>query len=98
MPVIEKIHAEPGATFGARRITHALRRRGNQLVRCTVEQMMARAVGHLLRASPALPGAVHDIKAARTHGIIDALDKAGMQWAFANLIMCWRSRGSGLRR
>lgn len=31
--------------------------------------------GRLLWASPALPGAVHDIKAARTHGIIDALAK-----------------------
>lgn len=29
--------------------------------------------GKLLWASSALPGAVHDIKAARTHGIIDAL-------------------------
>ncbi|GED88546.1 hypothetical protein TNCT6_56310 [Streptomyces sp. 6-11-2] len=36
----------------------------------------------LLWASPALPGAVHDIKAARTHGIIDALTQAGVRtWA-----------------
>ncbi|MCX4404130.1 transposase family protein [Streptomyces sp. NBC_01764] len=32
--------------------------------------------------SPALPGAVHDIKAARTHGIIEALTQAGIRtWA-----------------
>jgi DDE superfamily endonuclease len=38
--------------------------------------------GRLLWASPALPGAVHDIKAARTHGIIDALTETGVQcWA-----------------
>jgi DDE superfamily endonuclease len=36
------------------------------------------AAGRLLWASPALPGAVHDIKAARTHGIIDALTEAGV--------------------
>jgi hypothetical protein len=29
-------------------------------------------------ASPALPGAVHDLTAARTHGIIDALARAGV--------------------
>jgi hypothetical protein len=34
--------------------------------------------GRLLWASPALPGAIHDIKAARTHGIIDALTDAGV--------------------
>lgn len=33
-------------------------------------------------ASPARPGAVHDIRAARTHGIIDALAEAGIRcWA-----------------
>ncbi|MEU0188109.1 transposase family protein [Streptomyces sp. NPDC006207] len=38
--------------------------------------------GRLLRASPALPGAVHDIKAARTHGIPAALTQAGVRcWA-----------------
>lgn len=30
----------------------------------------------LLRASPAPPGAVHDIRAAREHGIVDALTEA----------------------
>jgi hypothetical protein len=34
---------------------------------------------------PALPGAVHDIKAARTHGIIDALTDAGLA--------CWADKG-----
>lgn len=34
--------------------------------------------GNLLWASSALPGAVHDIKAARTHGIIDTLAEAGL--------------------
>lgn len=46
--------------------------------------------GRLLWASPALPGAAHDIKAARTHGIIDALAEADVQ--------CWADkayRGTG---
>jgi hypothetical protein len=41
--------------------------------------------GKLLWASPSLPGAVHDIKAARTHGIIDALSKGGLA--------CWADKG-----
>ncbi|WAZ26684.1 transposase [Streptomyces cinnabarinus] len=41
MPVIEEIHAESGGTYGARRITHALRRRGADAARCTVERLMA---------------------------------------------------------
>ncbi|MBM7058260.1 IS5 family transposase [Streptomyces sp. RHZ10] len=45
-------------------------------------QVIADASGRLLWASPALPGAVHDIKAARTHGIIEALTEAGVRtWA-----------------
>jgi hypothetical protein len=45
-------------------------------------QVIADPHGRLLWASPALPGAVHDIKAARTHGIIDALEDAGVEcWA-----------------
>ena len=36
-------------------------------------QVIADAAGRLIRASAALPGAVHDLTAARTHGIIDAL-------------------------
>jgi DDE superfamily endonuclease len=41
-------------------------------------QVIADPHGKLLWASPALPGAVHDIKAVRTHGIIDALTEAGL--------------------
>ncbi len=36
-------------------------------------QVLADAAGRLIWASPALPGAVHDLTAARTHGLIDAL-------------------------
>jgi hypothetical protein len=35
--------------------------------------------------SPALPGAVHDVRAAREHGIVDALTEAG--------ITCWADKG-----
>ncbi|MFB7190011.1 transposase family protein [Streptomyces sp. NPDC056230] len=48
-------------------------------------QVIADPHGELLWASPALPGAVHDIKAARTHGIVSALNQAG--WA------CWADKG-----
>ena len=41
--------------------------------------------GRLLWASPALPGAVHEIRAAREHGIIDALAQAG--------VLCWADKG-----
>ncbi|GHD76377.1 hypothetical protein GCM10010317_092820 [Streptomyces mirabilis] len=45
-------------------------------------QVIADPYGKLLWAPPALPGAAHDIKAARTHGIIDALIEAGLaSWA-----------------
>lgn len=39
-------------------------------------QVIADAVGRLDWASPALPGASHDLSAARAHGIIDALTSA----------------------
>jgi hypothetical protein len=39
-------------------------------------RVLADPFGRLLSASGVLPGAVHDIKAARTHGIIDALAAA----------------------
>ncbi|WP_343898567.1 transposase family protein, partial [Micromonospora gifhornensis] len=39
-------------------------------------QVIADAAGRLVWASPALPGSVHDLTAARTHGIIDALSRA----------------------
>ncbi len=36
-------------------------------------QVLADASGRMLWASPALPGAIHDIAAARVHDILDAL-------------------------
>lgn len=48
-------------------------------------QVIADPAGRLLWASPALPGSVHDIKAARTHGIIGALAGAGVE--------CWADKG-----
>ncbi|MCX4784213.1 IS5 family transposase [Streptomyces sp. NBC_01264] len=47
-------------------------------------QVIADPFGRLLWASPALPGAVHDVRAARGHGIIDALTGAG--------IPCWADK------
>ncbi|MFE9045866.1 IS3 family transposase [Streptomyces sp. NPDC007818] len=41
MPLIEEAHAESGGTYSARRITRALRRRGHEVARCTVERLMA---------------------------------------------------------
>ncbi|WP_369275805.1 IS5 family transposase [Streptomyces sp. R11] len=48
-------------------------------------QVVADPFGRLLWASPALPGAVHDVRAAREHGIIDALAEVG--------IKCWADKG-----
>lgn len=48
-------------------------------------QVISDPAGRLLWASPALPGAIHDIKAARTHGIINALEEAGVE--------CWADKG-----
>ncbi|MFJ2296988.1 IS5 family transposase [Streptomyces sp. NPDC087894] len=48
-------------------------------------QVITDPAGRLLWASPALPGAVHDIKAARTHGIIEALQEADVE--------CWADKG-----
>jgi DDE superfamily endonuclease len=36
-------------------------------------QVIADAAGRLVWASPALPGSVHDLSAARAHGVIEAL-------------------------
>lgn len=45
-------------------------------------QVIADPLSRLLWASSALPGAVHDIRAAREHGIVDALAEADIQsWA-----------------
>ncbi len=38
--------------------------------------VIADPAGRLVWASPALPGAVHDLTAARTHNIVDALTRA----------------------
>lgn len=48
-------------------------------------QVIADPKGRLLWISPALPGAVLDVRAARDHGIVDALAKAG--------IACWADQG-----
>ncbi|GAA3048362.1 transposase family protein [Streptomyces glomeratus] len=48
-------------------------------------QVIADPKGRLLWASPARPGAVHDVRAAREHGIIAALTEAG--------ITCWADKG-----
>ncbi|MER7794534.1 IS5 family transposase [Streptomyces sp. NPDC097640] len=48
-------------------------------------QVIADPKGRLLWVSPALAGAVHDVRAAREHGIIDALAQAG--------ITCWADKG-----
>src|SRR3954451_1810473 len=39
-------------------------------------QVIAETAGRLVWASPALPGAAHDLTAARTHGLTDALTSA----------------------
>lgn len=45
-------------------------------------QVLTDPFGRLLWVSTALPGAVRDIKAARTHGIIDAITEARVtRWA-----------------
>ncbi|MFH9663517.1 IS5 family transposase [Streptomyces sp. NPDC017248] len=48
-------------------------------------QVIADPRGRLLWASAALPGAVHDVRAARENGIIDALAEAN--------INCWADKG-----
>jgi hypothetical protein len=52
-------------------------------------QVLADAAGRLVWASPALPGAVHDLTAARTHGLIEALTSGGVM-TFADVPRCWR--------
>ncbi|WP_329162253.1 transposase family protein [Streptomyces anulatus] len=45
-------------------------------------QVLTDPLGRLLWASPALPGSTHDLTAARTHEIVDALAAAGLKcWA-----------------
>ncbi len=43
-------------------------------------QVLTDPFGRPLWASPALPGATHDLTAAREHGIIDALVEADLKW------------------
>ncbi|MCP9985820.1 MULTISPECIES: IS5/IS1182 family transposase [Streptomyces] len=53
-------------------------------------QVLTDPMGRLLWASPALPGAIHDVRAAREHGVAAALAAAG--------IKCWADkayRGAG---
>lgn len=42
-------------------------------------QILADPSGRLLRASPALPGALHDARAAREHGVIRTLTDVGTE-------------------
>ncbi|MET8138601.1 IS5 family transposase [Streptomyces sp. NPDC005251] len=48
-------------------------------------QVIADPKGRLMWASPALAGAVHDVRAAREHGVIEALAETG--------IICWADKG-----
>ncbi|NJC11401.1 hypothetical protein F4558_001227 [Micromonospora profundi] len=56
-------------------------------------QVISDAAGRIVWASPALPGSAHDLGAARSHGIIDALTSAdvmtfadnGYQGAYGSL-------------
>ena len=61
-------------------------------------QVIADPLGRLIWLSPALPGAVHDLKAARHHGILAALTRAAMAAlpirATAVLDRWWRCRST----
>jgi hypothetical protein len=48
-------------------------------------QILADPSGRPLWASPALPGAIHDVRAAREHGIVRTLTDTG--------IKCWADKG-----
>lgn len=48
-------------------------------------QILTDPAGRFPWASPALPGAIHDVRAAREHGIIEALAEAG--------VPCWADKG-----
>lgn len=41
MPLIEEVHTDSGGTYGARRTPRALRRKGVDVARCTIERLMA---------------------------------------------------------
>ncbi|GAA0954435.1 hypothetical protein GCM10009560_78360 [Nonomuraea longicatena] len=55
---------------------------------------LADPVGRLVWASPALPGAIHDISQARTVGLIDTLTSAGVK-IFAD--KCCQGAGGTIR-
>jgi hypothetical protein len=57
-------------------------------------QVLADASGRLLWASPALPGAVHDVRAAREHDIIAALTDAGITYWADSDVCCGSDRGA----
>ncbi|WP_219412710.1 transposase family protein [Pseudonocardia nigra] len=57
---------------------------------CLQPRLVADPAGRLIWASPALPGARHDMGAAREHGILDALQQAGVK-----VIVDHGYRGSG---
>lgn len=48
-------------------------------------QVIADPFGRLLWASPVMPGAVHDVRADREHGVVVVLAEAG--------ITCWADKG-----
>ncbi len=76
---------EAARTASARRLTYPSPCRSSPSLRPG-----GAPTGRLLWASPALPGAVHDIRAARTHGIIETLTSVNLP--------CWADkayRGAG---
>ncbi|MGW4024922.1 transposase family protein [Streptomyces sp. NPDC005009] len=70
LPPIDRIAADTPCHSGKRK-RHGLN-----------VQVLTDPFGRLLWASPALPGSIHDLTAARRHGIIDALAEADVKcWA-----------------
>lgn len=58
---------------------------GKHRKHCMDVQVLADPFGRLLWASPALPGAVHNVRAAREHGVMDALAAVD--------VTCWADKG-----
>ena len=58
-------------------------------------QVLADPAGRLIWVSPPLPGARHDMGAAREHGIIDALNTAGISTDRRHRLPRWRPGGAG---
>ena len=59
-------------------------------------QVLADPLGRLIWASPALPGATHDLTAARSHGIIDALTDADGAFRICMFLLGLSARSGGL--